>query len=574
MLRITKSFMILFCTLLLTCSLQASEILSLLPGDALSFALVRNVQAANDKIVRFVSVFREGIPAPLEMAQAMTGLSEGLQLEGDLLFALLPAADKTGVPAPMFLLPVSDYQVFAAAIKADATGEICRVTMAEEDVLVAKHDSYALVMNLEHRELMQQVLAKQDETSAAVAEQQAWLTANDVSLMVTPAGIAYAAEANKRRAETPQDTIAGQEAAAANEMLDIGEDLPFAEFFTDRVESAGLGLVIDEAINAKLRWQVQFQKPLDNAQLAEVEKTEEALAGYAAKPYVVAGGGPLPLGTSILLPELFTMLNQEIAQQNGYDDLSEKEWAEVKTSYELATAGLQGVSYLVTPGKEGEPLLSIIFARLTVEDSAKYLEALKKLFDLANTISEQTKSDIKLVYDVAPTKIARAQGIEVSCDLDKATGDGDQHIWQTLLTSFFGIDHKLSLYFCATDDQHVFFGMESSDKLAAFIEDFRKGEAGLASDSQVKKTLLLSDVEAAWVGLLNPEGLVDLAKTAMKSMMVLGMFPEVPDYSAAPPIALTMNGTDTAWDGEIVLPVEAARAMSEFSQEVEKMFAQ
>jgi hypothetical protein len=34
-----------------------------------------------------------------------------------------------------------------------------------------------------------------------------------------------------------------------------------------------------------------------------------------------------------------------------------------------------------------------------------------------------------------------------------------------------------------------------------------------------------------------------------------------------------MNGGDVAWSGEIVLPVEASKAMSKFTKEVEQMFA-
>ena len=560
--------------LLLSTSLPAVEILSFLPGDTLGFALVRNVQSTNDKVMRFVSVFREGLPAPLEMAKAMTGLSAGLNLEGDLLFALLPTGDKAALPAPMFLLPVSDYTVFAAAMKADATGEICRITMANEDVLIAKRGPYALVMNLEHRDLMQQVLAQNEEIPSTVSEHQDWLAANDISLLVTSAGIAYEAEANKLRQENPEATTGGEESVVVKNMLDVGDELPFSEFFTEQIKTAGLGLTIDDAINARLRWQVHFQAPLSDAKLADVDERKKPLTGYAVKPYVLAGGGPLPLGTSTWLPELFTALSREFADQDGRGDFTEKDWSEVRESCELATAGLRSISYLVTPGREGEPLLSILSARLTVDDSANYVASLQKLFELANRLSERSNSDIKLLYKVAPATIAGVKGIEVSCDLDKATGDEDRHIWQAILTSVFGIDHVLSMYFCATDEHQVFFGMESSEKLAEFIENFRKGETGLVHDAQVQKTLKLANTDAARISLLNPEGLVELVKTAMKSMMVLGVFPEVPDYPAAPPLALTMNGSDTSWDGEVVLPVAAARAMAQFSKEVEKMFAQ
>jgi hypothetical protein len=82
----------------------AADVLSLLPNDALSFALVRDAQSTNDKIFQLISIYEEGVPAPLDMVQAMTGLSEGLELNGDVLFALLPAGESP-IPAPMFLLP-------------------------------------------------------------------------------------------------------------------------------------------------------------------------------------------------------------------------------------------------------------------------------------------------------------------------------------------------------------------------------------------------------------------------------------------------------------------------------------
>lgn len=554
-------------------TVRAVDGLSYLPEDVLSFAMVRNVQAANDKIVKFVGVFHDGLPAPLEMVQAMTGLSAGLNLEGDLLFGLLPSSEP-GVPAPMFLLPVIDYNAFAEAMKADATGEICRITVANQDVLVAKRADFAVVMNLEHRELMQKVLAQPEKTPAAVAELTEWLAVNDIAIVVSPAGIAYIAEQNKRQLEDTDATeVPSQPSAIPNDMLTLGDDLPFAEFFRENVQSAALGMAIDDDINARVRWHVQFQQPIAEAKLTEVEDAEKPLTGFAAKPYVVAGGGPVPLGTGTWLPELFTNISRTMATQDGRDDFTEADWQEVQHSYELAVADLQKVSYLITTGKEGEPLLSVVFARLTVADSAKYMQSLKELFDLSNKLIQRSKSDIKLVYEIADTEIAGAKGIEVTCDLDEAAGDGDNIIWQTMLTSLLGIDHKLSLYFVTADDSHIFFGIESSEKLESFIADFKKQDPGLSKDHQVQTTLKLTDVEADWVGLLNPEGLMTLVKNALKSMMLLGSFPELPEYPSAPPLALTMNGGDVAWSGEIVLPVEASKAMSKFTKEVEQMFA-
>jgi hypothetical protein len=221
-----------------------------------------------------------------------------------------------------------------------------------------------------------------------------------------------------------------------------------------------------------------------------------------------------------------------------------------------------------------EPLLSILFARLQVVDSAKYLEAIQETIDLTNRLAERSKGDIKLHYDIAPVTIAEAKGIEVTCDLDKATGDGDNHLWQALLTSLLGIDHKLSLYCCAVDETHIVIGLESQPKLTDFIEAYRKGDVSLAANPQLQKTLKLLDAEPRWLTLINPQGFVEIVQSALKSMMVLGFAPEIPPYPAAPPLGMALEHNNDSWQGELVLPVDAARAMAEFSKEVEKSLAQ
>jgi hypothetical protein len=551
----------------------AAEVLAYVPQDALSFAIVRDAQQSNEKISKLLGIFAEAVPAPLDMAQAMTGLSQGLNLEGDVLFALLPVADPAGVPAPMFLLPVSDYTKFADSIKADTTGEICRVTIAEEDILVAKHEDYALLMNVEHRELMLRVLGSEIGVPVAVAAHQDWLSGNDVSTMVTAAGIAYVKKAAEVQLQAPAVSPGADpfaEPPIAGDMLRMGDSLPFAELFTRDVEMAGFGLAIDEAINSRVRWTVKFAE--ESAASATTNSEANPLIGFEDKPYALAGGGDLPAEFVAMLPEVFTGLSRETAAQDGREDFTEQDWADVRKSYELWTSGLKGLSLLLNPDAEGEPLLSVLFARLTVNESKAYLESLEKSFELSNQLAARSKSDIKLNFEASPTKIAGAEGMEVTCDLGKATGDGDMHIWQALLTSVLGIDHKLSLYFCATDGHHVFFAMESQEKFVTFIEAYRKQDMGLVGNAQVKKTVALMEEDAPWTCLVDPQGLVELVRTAMKSMQILGFVPEFPLYPTAPPLGLTLSADKTTWQGELVMSVEAARAMALFTKEVEAAF--
>jgi hypothetical protein len=567
-----------FCAILIivlalhSLSVRAAEILTYLPQDTLSFALIRDARQSNEKITKLLSIFAEAVPAPLDMAQAMTGLSEGLNLDGDVLFALLPVSDPSAAPAPMFLLPVADYDKFAASIKADATGEICRVTLADEDVLIAKRDDYALLMNVEHRELMEQLLEAKVAIPPELEKEREWLAGNHVSAMVTVAGIAHLKKAAEEQARAPQSPASAPfaEPPLAGDMLRMGDSLPFAELFTRDVELAGLGLAIDDATNSRIRWTVKFAK--DEAASATKKTDVKPFLGFADKPYALAGSGDLPVEFAALLPEIFTELSRETAVQDGRTDFTEQDWADVRKSYELWTSGLKGVSFLLTPGKDGEPLLAILFARLTVNDTKSYLESLKKSFELSNQLATRSKSDIKLQFDIAPVTIAGAEGIEVICDLDKATGDGDLHIWQALLTTVLGIDHKLSMYFVATDEQQVFFAMEDQDKLAAFVETWRKQETGLAENALVKQTTELMEADTPWSCLWNPQGFVELVRTAMKSMQLLGMMPDFPTYPSAPPLGITLSADASTWQGEFVMPVEAARAMAQFTKEIEAAF--
>ena len=95
---------------------------------------------------------------------------------------------------------------------------------------------------------------------------------------------------------------------------------------------------------------------------------------------------------------------------------------------------------------------------------------------------------------------------------------------------------------------------------------------GLIANTQVKQTIELMEKDTPWTCLVNPQGFVELVRTAMKSMQILGFVPEFPLYPTAPPLGVTLSADQTTWQGEVVMPVEAARAMAQFTKEVEAAF--
>lgn len=567
-----RCFSFTICLLTLATACQAADIKLYLQHNALCFAVINNVRQTNDRLAKFLNIYQEGLPDPLQMAQAITGLSAGLDLEGDIILALSPISHPSDYPAPMLFLPVSDYASLAKTIKADEKGEITRVALAGEDVLIARRDDkHALVMNVEHRKLMESTLANLAKPSHLYSVPKAdteWLEGNDIAIVITPSGLGYLYDENRSAASRARRGISEHTPTAIQRLLGTSEYQPLLTLFQYSLSGTAIGLTIDETANARLRWHARLRG--SNFQFNESEQANKPFTGYAERPYVFVGGGALPVGMKTWLPEWLTQLSKDLNQQGGGAPYTEQDLADVRKSYELAFSRINGASFLLTPAEERQPLLSVFFAKLVVDDSQAYLADIKKCFELSNEMADRADSDIKLNYTIGDVTIAGSPGIEASSDLGKATGDGDNHIWQSVLTSILGTDHKLSIYFTAADKNHIFVGMETSEKLEKFIEAHRQGETGLAETRQVKTTLGMMDTQSEWVTLVNPEGFVELARAAMKSMLVLGGFPEFPTYPNSPPLGMTLTGDDESWNAELVMPVEAARAMAKFSEELDK----
>ncbi|MEQ8836563.1 MAG: hypothetical protein RID07_07145, partial [Lacipirellulaceae bacterium] len=168
----------------------AADVLNHLPENALGFALAQDLEQVDAKVQQFTKLFSiDGVPAPLMFLNLATGLNEGLDRNGDLMLAMLPGEEVSSDPIPMLLLPVTDYAKFVAPIEGDGTGEISRVTIAGEEVLIAGQGKFALLMNLENRELMESLVALEPHAHSDVKLLENWIAENDVVISVMPAGV-------------------------------------------------------------------------------------------------------------------------------------------------------------------------------------------------------------------------------------------------------------------------------------------------------------------------------------------------------------------------------------------------
>src|SRR5262249_16955518 len=130
--------------------------------------------------------------SPLTFLKNVTKIQDGLNQNGDFLVAAYPdpRGDKSRMRFGIWL-PVSDYARFAKSIGASSVDGISTVTIAGEDLLVARRGDWALVMDTDQRDRLTQLVAA--ATPATVSPQLAtwkkWIAENDVTVVAYAAGV-------------------------------------------------------------------------------------------------------------------------------------------------------------------------------------------------------------------------------------------------------------------------------------------------------------------------------------------------------------------------------------------------
>ena len=155
-----RTFLSVVLSLCIVVGASAGQITDHLPKDTLGFVAVHDLQSVDAKVTAFMQIFEVPMPSPLTFLKIFTGMGEGIDQQGDLVVAILPADDGGWDFRPLVLLSVTDYAALAESVQADASGEICRVAIGGEDVLIAKKDDFAVLMNVEDRTSLEQLLGQ------------------------------------------------------------------------------------------------------------------------------------------------------------------------------------------------------------------------------------------------------------------------------------------------------------------------------------------------------------------------------------------------------------------------------
>ena len=559
---------------------KAGDILRYMPEDALGFVLIRNLDGVNAKLERLLRRFEMPLPSPLTFAKITTGLEEGLDSQGDLLVALLPGPRELPAAQPMVLLPVADYPKFANSIHGDATGEICRVTIADEEVLAAKVGPHALLMNVEHRETLELMMGLDPAPVASLQPLQPWIAENDLVVALMPEGVDTLLKLGRQGITQQRERLANEfdDPEFAKMLSQMRESLEFYQWILDQVGTEigmiAVGASSDERNNLRLSQRLLLESGVEVSSAEGLSGPGDSmLAGLPSHPFVIAGGGSLSESWSTTIAKFSRHIMEDMPNVYGLDDLEAAQWDKLEESYNSLAKGVQSFSMIMFPGEKEQPFFSNVFGTMRVEDADTYLESYQETAKIWNEIMAASTSDIKYEYEVNPITVAGMQGREIIADVAAAARDERNEGFDWLLESMFGKDGKLRTLLIAADKHTIVSGLADEQQMTTYIENSQVAAEELRDTEDVGTTLKLLDAAAPWKMLVSPQGCVQWATRFMNEFLVplQGQTIDIPAFDACPPLGVSLNMVDAQVEMDMVWPAETLNALASYIKKCQRL---
>lgn len=563
--------------LLMTLSLaSATEIYDRIPGNSLGFVVIRDLQQASEKAEELMLAFGSAAPAPLTLAKAVTGLDEGIDTSGSLAVAMLPSSKSGGDNQPFVLLPISDYQEFAEAVHADASGEICRISLLGEDILVAQVDQYAVLMNKEHQSTLETLVPQRWGRRTELTQFEPWISTQDVSLVVMPAGLQHVAEWKeqpKRKFDFLQNAHRRQSLLAQWTAPLIGA--AGRGWLNDNVQIAAIGVTVDSQANLRVGKRLLLKKGSALAGLSvQSLDGQSAMLGLSAEPCVLTAGGPLPKGWDQSFSTYLSQLEKSQAATSGLQNVSSELWDKNRNAYHALIDQVSSCSFVMLPGEKGDPLVGNFFGLATVPNVDKYFAGLPQIATTWNEITKKSTSDLKPTFELQEKQIAGRSGRELVVDVATTARDPNVPAFNWMLEAAFGVEGKLRVKFLKVNDTQFLFGFATDEQMQTVVDTIENGDPIQPVLPTMQGTFQLLDPDATWKALVQPQGCIFWAsRVANEFFGMIGFNQaemEVPELPDSPPVGITANGSGRLWHVEIVCPANTCSMLGEYFNTLEE----
>jgi hypothetical protein len=570
---------------------RAADVLNHVPGDALGFVLARNLAAVDRKAQQLIGNLQLQAVSPLAFLQNTMGLRDGLDTNGDILFAVLPPQDGADQPQFCVWLPIADYDRFIASLGGSAGQKITGITIAGEDLLVARQEKWALVMDPDQRERMKQMLDASPPPQPTLKWTK-WIDTQDVAVVVLSSGVRDAldwamaddaANAAGQAAEEITEDIFGpaeaddsapQRASPRQTSFSIVTKVqllmrywltrsPKVLDWAKDTETISVGMRLDDQGNAHAGMRVALGNDSDFARsVGEIADHGEALPALdQGDDFIVTATGSLP---SVLTSAATTAYVRALIDEMKTEEHLAIEVATLERFYkevEHAADMVESTAVFARPGEEQDGVYTNNFLAVRVASTDTFVDHAGEVMRLWNQMNRDSERGTQLIFDIDDVNIGERKAKQYSIDIAAADGSPALPEIRQAMEKLFGPGGKMRLLIVPVDDRTALLGAATPEQMAAIIEtldlkqvnDWNRDPFGVANG--------LLPGESDWRVFFSPHGYNQWRARKMNAITgpVFGG-PLVKDFPASPPVGAAGGVKDQELWADFVVPAQTIRA--------------
>jgi hypothetical protein len=577
---------------------RGADVLQNVPPDALGFVVVRNAADTDVKVQRLLTSLQSNFASPLALLQSAVGINVGLDGQGDYMLVAIPGLAGADQPDFCVWLPLSNYEALVSSLGSKPTPGITAVTIAGEDLLVAQHGDWALVMDPEQRSRMEQLLAAAPAPPAQVAAWKMWIESNNVTAVALADGVRTLIKWGSQSGmssirgssiDQPSDDLFG----APNEP----EENPFAATPSRRPPTDDIVAIIRHEFRKWLsaspdvqRWAMQtaatgcgirldsngngvasMRFAVDDDLFADVgdeNNSDDSLPPslYQGGDFIVNGASRLrPLVAAPLMSALMRLMAHDLTNEERLK-VDEENVAELQRTAERATANMTAMHFFSRPGDNNDGLYTNNFLVVRAADAPRFVEQAAQVMQAWNKMNLDAEGETRFVFNVEQVKLGERVAQKFSLDLVAADNLPALPEIRQSMEKFFGPGGKMQLWIVPVDDKTALLASATSEQMTAALEllDRKQPHDWKRQDLPIAGNLL--PPESAVRAFFSPYGYNRWLRRLMDAMVGTNVIggPLVKEFPASPPIGLAAGVTGRELWADVAIPAKTIEAVGPY----------
>ena len=578
---------------------RAGEILQEVPNDSLGVVIVHRLVDFDAKAKWLSLELRNSAFSPLVFLKTVTNVQDGLDQDGDFMLAVYPDArsEKSRFRFGIWL-PVSDYARFAKSIGASSVDGISTVTIAGEDLLVARRGDWALVMDIDQRERLTQLVAAAPSPalSPPISGWKKWIDGNDATIIAYSAGVrellSWVDDSNgdskaddddaaddvfgdrpaRERAQNAPGAHRGTPPGVLGKLLD--------EYHNWTAASPAIAHTIEQANMVGCGFQLQLNKTeLNSLRVglrvafndgfeAEAADLQAGLPDsiYDKGGFSLAGGGRLPKSVIETIACGYLQTIAADMKKEERTELDEDSLQQLNEAVEHAAGDIRAAMVVTQPGDKLPPIYTNNFAVLRVTSTPDFVGRLTEVMRLWNKANRDAEGDAKLIFAVEPMKVGERDAQQYSLDFATMLGGPAVPEIRQSMEKLFGPGGKLRLWVVPTDEHTVLLGQGTEEQVAATLKLLEGKQPIDWNRSETAWPNRLLPTESDWRVFFDPHRYFDWERRqamAVTGVPVIGG-PLVRAFRESPPVGIAGGFRDQELWVDVVALAPTLKSAYEF----------